>query len=224
MPQKSTRKGTGPAKKAARHRSPVTGKPSQRTWTEKDRREVTRLTNLGLSTREVAAVLGTSAKTLRRHFGDLLQPARSGPKATDWTQAQRDYVAAMAGFGMPAERIAIVLKATKHEIETHFAEELDMGSPMLDAQVITSLFEMATQDKVPAAAIFWAKARLGWQDRIHIGGKVKHDHEHEVRAGTREAVNQLDDDGREQLGQVLGKLGAKSLIDASPPGEDELLN
>ena len=37
-----------------------------------------------------------------------------------------------------------------------------------NAKVAQSLFQMATQGKNVAAAIFWMKARAGWREKIEV--------------------------------------------------------
>lgn len=66
-------------------------------------------------------------------------------------------------------------------LRRHFKAEIEQGTIFADAEVVTSLYLMAVGAKavydgqgrkiraevhrVPAAAIFWAKARLNWSDQ-----------------------------------------------------------
>jgi hypothetical protein len=42
-----------------------------------------------------------------------------------------------------------------------------------NAAVAQSLFNMATREKVPSAAIWWTKARMGWREAtdLNVGGQ-----------------------------------------------------
>jgi AcrR family transcriptional regulator len=194
-------------------------------WTNKERATVLRLTGQGIGTREIAKILGTSPKTLRRHFGDVLVSQRSGPKLIEWTEEQRDSVQAMSGFGLNHEQIATVMRVSVDQLEAYFSEELALGEPSANARVATSLFQMATQDRIPSAAIFWLKARAGWQDRLSVSGKVEHEHSGEVEVhDTRAAVAQLDAKGRAALRLVTTQLGAESALSDDGPEDGEALH
>ncbi len=53
-------------------------------------------------------------------------------------------------------------------LRKHFRAELDRGTVEANAKVAQSLFQMATQGKNVAAAIFWMKARAGWREKVEI--------------------------------------------------------
>ena len=202
--------------------------PKAREWTQRERDTVARLTAQGIGTREIARVLNTSPKTLRRHFGDMLKAARSGHRPVEWSQQQRDMVQAMTGFGLTQEQIAGLLKISKDQLVSGFREELDTGSALANARVASSLFQMATTGGVPSAAIFWLKSRAGWveQFRVQHAGKVGHEHtgEIDVKHDVRQAVGQLDKSGREKLRDVLTQLGARSGLSDEGPSESDPLH
>ncbi|WP_244408254.1 hypothetical protein [Roseomonas fluvialis] len=74
----------------------------------------------------------------------------------------------MAGFGVPHTDIATFLGIDAKTLRKHFREELDRGTTEANAKVAQSLFQMATQGKNVAAAIFWMKARAGWREKVEI--------------------------------------------------------
>ena len=84
------------------------------------------------------------------------------------TPEQRRTVKTMAGFGVPQEDIAIFLGIDAKTLRKHFRDELDRGVTEANAKVAQSLFQMATQGKNVAAAIFWMKARAGWREKIEV--------------------------------------------------------
>ena len=84
------------------------------------------------------------------------------------TAEQRRIVKAMAGFGVPHEGIAVMLDIDAKTLRKHFHPELERGSVEATAQVAQSLFQMATQGKNVAAAIFWMKARAGWREKHEV--------------------------------------------------------
>jgi 5,10-methylene-tetrahydrofolate dehydrogenase/methenyl tetrahydrofolate cyclohydrolase len=84
------------------------------------------------------------------------------------TPDQRRTVKTMAGFGVPHLDIATFLGIDAKTLRKHFREELDRGTTEANAKVAQSLFQMATQGKNVAAAIFWMKARAGWREKIEV--------------------------------------------------------
>ena len=75
----------------------------------------------------------------------------------------------MAGLGVPQEIIAKYLNITKPTLHKHFREELDSGMAVADMRIAESLFNQAISGNT-SAAIFWAKARMGWSEKV--------DHQH----------------------------------------------
>jgi hypothetical protein len=70
----------------------------------------------------------------------------------------------MTGFGLIQDEIARWLDIDDKTLRKHFRRELDTGAIEANTRVAASLYAMATKDKIPAAAIFWMKARAGWKD------------------------------------------------------------
>lgn len=84
------------------------------------------------------------------------------------TDAFRKQVESMAGYGIPADEIAMSLEISKPTLLKHYRRELDMGHIKANSAVAQSLFKKATGDGAQAvtAAIFWAKTRMGWKETI----------------------------------------------------------
>ena len=91
------------------------------------------------------------------------------------TAEQRRTVKTMAGFGVPQPDIATFLGIDPKTLRKHFREELDRGVTEANAKVAQSLFQMATQGKNVAAAIFWMKARGGWREKQEVDANVRTD-------------------------------------------------
>ena len=103
------------------------------------------------------------------------------------TDEHRRTVKAMAGLGVPHEGIAVLLEIDPKTLRKHFHAELERGSVEATAKVAQSLFQMATQGKNVAAAIFWMKARAGWREK------------HEVQVTHGESLAHLTDEELEQM-------------------------
>jgi hypothetical protein len=82
----------------------------------------------------------------------------------DPTDAQRQTVRAMAGYGTPQADIALVIDISLPTLRLHYRRELDVSMAEANVQVAKSLYNMAVHDKNTAAAIFWLKARAGWRE------------------------------------------------------------
>jgi hypothetical protein len=74
-------------------------------------------------------------------------------------------VALLAGYGITQPEIGRLIGCSDRTLRTYYREELDTGATIASAKVAESLFQMATRDKIPAAAIFWLKARAGWREK-----------------------------------------------------------
>ena len=85
------------------------------------------------------------------------------------TDAERKQVEAMAGYGVPQDKIATLVRdgINKTTLIKHFRAELDRGIAMADVQISKTLFQQATSGNT-AALIFWAKARMGWKETQNI--------------------------------------------------------
>jgi len=81
------------------------------------------------------------------------------------TAVQRQLVAALAGFGITHNAIAAHIGICRNTLEKHYAADLENAQELANARVAQSLFQMATSGKVPAAAIFWMKARAKWREQ-----------------------------------------------------------
>ena len=87
-------------------------------------------------------------------------------------------VESMSGFGCPQADIACVLDISIPTLHQAFRRELDIGMAKANAKVGQSLFQQAVNGNT-AAAIFWAKARMGWREKQVVeltgedGGPVK---------------------------------------------------
>jgi len=92
------------------------------------------------------------------------------PKAAEPTDEQRRLVRALAGFGVPQDDIASHIGIDPTTLRRRFREDLDRGMTEANAKVAQSLFQMATQGKNVAAAIFWMKARGRWRE-VHPTGE-----------------------------------------------------
>ncbi|TDH60800.1 hypothetical protein E2C06_20090 [Dankookia rubra] len=84
------------------------------------------------------------------------------------TEVQRRQVRSMAAVGLPQDDIATLLEIDAKTLRKYFRRELDSGSIEATAKVAQSLFQMATQGKNVAAAIFWMKARAGWREKHEV--------------------------------------------------------
>lgn len=80
------------------------------------------------------------------------------------TDEQRRYVESMAGYGMPQEKIARVLKISKPTLLRAFRDELDIGIIKADAKVVESLYNNAVKHNNASSQIWWTKCRLGWKE------------------------------------------------------------
>jgi hypothetical protein len=85
------------------------------------------------------------------------------------TDAERSQVEAMAGYGVPHEQIACIIRdgIDADTLKKHFRKELTQGKAKASAKIGQTLFQKATGGDT-TAAIFWAKTQMGWKEKQEI--------------------------------------------------------
>jgi len=99
------------------------------------------------------------------------------------TKDDRKKVEMMASIGIPQAKIAAVMRISEKTLRARCRLELVTAGIVADTQVARFLFDQATGrygkgGPAVAAAIFWAKTRMGWKETViseHVGedGKPK---------------------------------------------------
>ena len=88
-------------------------------------------------------------------------------KAHEPTDSNRKKIEAMAGYGLPQEQIAKVMRIGVVTLKKYYAEELARGAAVANSMVAESLFKQCREGNT-TALIFWAKTRMGWKDtQVH---------------------------------------------------------
>jgi len=97
----------------------------------------------------------------------------AGRKPFTPTDEQRRLVKAMAGYGVPHDDIALVVKCSPPTLRKWFRHELDVATIEANARVAQTLYQQATTPGNIAATIFWLKARAGWREKqqVEVTGK-----------------------------------------------------
>ena len=104
-------------------------------------------------------------------------------------------VEAMAGYGLPARDIAIVLGIDAWVLERDYRQELLAGAIKANAKVAESLFRRATGEgrEGVTAAIFWLKTRAGWRETtVHEVRPYSHMSVEEIDARIKELVKRVE--------------------------------
>ena len=88
------------------------------------------------------------------------------------TDEQRRVVLAMAGYGVPHDDIALVMRCSPPTLRKWFRHELDVATIEANARVAQTLYQQATKPGNIAASIFWLKARAGWREKqaVEVSG------------------------------------------------------
>jgi len=98
-----------------------------------------------------------------------------GQKPHSPSDKDKNLARTLSGLGVPQNDIAILVGVSKPTLLKYYRDDLDLGLAEANAKVAGSLFQQATGGNV-AAAIFWAKARLGWREVnvLEHSGEVQH--------------------------------------------------
>ncbi len=87
------------------------------------------------------------------------------------TDEERKQVEAMAGYGVPHDNIAALVRGgiDSDTLKKHFKQQLMQGKAKANAKVGQTLFQKATAGDT-TAAIWWSKTQMGWKDSVQISG------------------------------------------------------
>ena len=87
------------------------------------------------------------------------------------TDEERKQVEAMAGYGVPHDNIAALVRGgiDSDTLKKHFKQQLMQGKAKANAKVGQTLFQKATAGDT-TAAIWWSKTQIGWKDSVQISG------------------------------------------------------
>jgi len=86
-------------------------------------------------------------------------------RAFEPTEEHRTLVKGFAAVGLPQDQIASYIGIDKTTLIRHFRKELDHGMIEANSQVAKVLYQKAISGNI-AAAIFWAKVRMGWSEKV----------------------------------------------------------
>lgn len=84
------------------------------------------------------------------------------------TDEHRHIAKSFAGYGIQADDIAAYLGIRRNTLFKYFKHDMQEGRNTANAKVAQSLFNMATKRNNVAAAIFWAKTRMGWREKVDV--------------------------------------------------------
>jgi hypothetical protein len=76
---------------------------------------------------------------------------------------RRVFIETVAGYGMPLEEIALLLKppVSVEDLRRDYAVELEMGPAKANLETVAMLRSAVKKGNV-TAAIYWTKAKMGW--------------------------------------------------------------
>lgn len=83
------------------------------------------------------------------------------------TDQVRRQVEVMAGCGIPQMQISQVIGISDETLRKYYRRELDLGAIKANAAVAEALFQQAIGGNT-AAAIWWAKCRMGWREKTGV--------------------------------------------------------
>lgn len=125
------------------------------------------------------------------------------PTEFEPTPQDRALVETLAGYGVPQEGIAKLVKISIPTLTKHFAEELEVGVLKANLAVAGNLFRMATGDGKGAAvsAFFWLKTRARWKETpqevdLTVSDKRERTPDERARAMALMLAKRSNDDGR----------------------------
>lgn len=114
-------------------------------------------------------------------------------KPDEKTQKQ---VTLMAGIGLTHDQIAKVAGISDETLRKYYKKELESAKSLLNTQVASNLFRIATSTEkgAVAAAIFWMKTRAGWRETIDISNEDGSLKPEPVQVAVMAALSKIHDD------------------------------
>lgn len=108
----------------------------------------------------------------------------------------RKQVSLMAGIGLTHDQISKVMQISDETLRKHYKKELETAKSVLNAQVASNLFRIATSSEkgAVAAAIFWMKTRAGWKETIDISNEDGSLKPEPVQIAVMNALNKVHGD------------------------------
>lgn len=90
------------------------------------------------------------------------------------TELERKQVEALAGYGLPHDQICTLIRDGIHHetLMKHFRRELDTGKAKANAAIGRTLHQKAMAGDT-AAAIWWSKAQMRWNEVHNIAVNVQ---------------------------------------------------
>jgi hypothetical protein len=151
----------------------------------------------------------------RRGYTKAPPPKPPHRPVYDPTPETRRQVTVMTGFGISQIEISNWLHIDVKTLRKHFRHELDTGVTEANLRVATSLFKMATSGQIPAATIWWTKARMGWKEAhdVNVGGQDNNP----VRIGIDQPPRETREQWLERRDREL-----RSLVSTPPTIEGKL--
>lgn len=118
------------------------------------------------------------------------------PKGTHPNPTIAQTISTMSLAGFTIRQVCETLKLSPETISQHYDDEMKHGRTKMMTEVVGSLAQRAVAGS-DTAAIFLAKARLGWSDRQHVelSGQVEITHKTELvqeLAGLLSAPNVIE--------------------------------
>ncbi|MGI9501460.1 MAG: hypothetical protein ACR2RE_00195 [Geminicoccaceae bacterium] len=108
---------------------------------------------------------------------------------------------------------------TKKTLLKHFKDELELGDARVNGEVVAALYRTATgapSGPQTAAAIFWAKTRLGWRETSKV--QIEDDR---AASATIEVPGQMAPDSWEEVAKQYDELGPPPFEGLHDDAEDD---
>jgi len=89
----------------------------------------------------------------------------AGRKAFTFTEAERQQVEALSGYGLPQDQIAVLIRdgIGVDALRTHFPNELMRGKAKANGKISQTLFQKAMGGDT-TAMIWWTKTQMRWSE------------------------------------------------------------
>lgn len=99
-----------------------------------------------------------------------LKKKKPGPRPFRPTPEERKQVEALAGYGVPQEQIASLVRhgISVDTLVVAFKAELTAGCAKANAEVGKTFFQRARSGEDTAAMIWWTKSRMRWRSAQEV--------------------------------------------------------
>lgn len=172
----------------------------------------------------ISKAIGSSPKTVKRHFADQLEQRSRGRPERVWTHEERKLVSVVIGIGVAHADVARMVGLSVVEFRAAFVEEIVAAKSTVDAAIGSRIVEQALGGDAQLLR-FYARSKMNWNDRPAVDSPTLPGQAQ--AAILRPMIEALNKEGRAGLRialEQMGAVGTATKLSKAGPTEADTVN